>query len=126
MIVAGFGFRAQAQVESLADAYQRAKAGVAIEAISTLSDKATEPAFQDFARRLGLPIIAVDQTAVGPVDMATHSAQSMAARGLGSVAEAAALSAAGPGAILLTQRVISEDRYATCAVAHSPQKGSTS
>ena len=36
------------------------------------------------------------------------------------VAEACALKAAGPGAILLTPRVTSADRLATCAIAKGP------
>ena len=47
----------------------------------------------------------------------TQSPASRASRGTGSVAEAAALAAAGPGARLLSPRVISADGRATCALA---------
>ena len=125
MIVAGFGFRAQADVSSLVDAYHRARDGRAAQAVSTLADKAGEPAFQELARALGLPIISVDQTALSSIETASQSVHSQAARGTGSVAEAAALSAAGSGAILLAERVISDDRCATCALAQSLQEGPT-
>ena len=43
----------------------------------------------------------------------------------GSVAEAAALAAAGPGARLLAPRMISADRMASCALAMSLPEGQT-
>jgi cobalt-precorrin 5A hydrolase len=45
----------------------------------------------------------------------------LAARGVGSVAEAVALAAAGPGARIVVARVISSDRMATCAIAQGPE-----
>ncbi|HRO16470.1 MAG TPA: hypothetical protein PLL33_15800, partial [Paracoccus sp. (in: a-proteobacteria)] len=42
-----------------------------------------------------------------------------AAHGTGSVAEAVALAAAGPGARITTRRVVSPDRSATCAIAQA-------
>ncbi|ENO84722.1 hypothetical protein C666_16775, partial [Thauera linaloolentis 47Lol = DSM 12138] len=45
-----------------------------------------------------------------------------AARGCGSVAEAAALAAAGQGARLLAIRHISPDRSATCAIAQGESR----
>lgn len=123
MIVAGFGFRAGADVSSLKDAFMRASEGRAVQALSTASDKASSEAFVVLARALELPILAVDPADMSRVDTPTQSSKSQAARETGSVAEASALSAAGPGSTLLTQRVISADRYATCALAQSGQEG---
>ena len=126
VIVAGFGFRAQADVASLIDAYHRALGNYHAEALATIHDKASHPVFQTVAHELGLPIIPVHQEAMTRIETPSQSVQSQAARGTGSVAEAAALSAAGTGAILLSKRVISDDRCATCALAQSLQEGSTS
>ncbi|MCC0081534.1 MAG: cobalamin biosynthesis protein [Rhodobacter sp.] len=113
MIVAGFGFSSRATPESLAAAL--AATGASPAALATLADKAA--ALAPLADVLGLPVIPVD----GPLpETETQSPRSLAARGTGSVAEACALKAAGPGAILLTPRVTSADRLATCAIAKGP------
>ncbi|HPD90998.1 MAG: cobalamin biosynthesis protein [Rhodobacter sp.] len=115
MIVAGFGFSSRATAASLRAAL--VATGAAPAALATLADKAG--ALAPLARALGLPVIAV----TGPLpDTDTQSPRSLAARGTGSVAEACALKAAGPGAVLLTPRVTSPDRLATCAIAKGFQE----
>jgi len=110
VIVAGFGFSTQATLASLRSAL--AATGGRAEALATLADKA--PALAPLGAELGLPVIAV----IGPLpETLTQSDHSRAARGTGSVAEACALDAAGPGAYLLGPRVVSDDRLATCALA---------
>lgn len=110
MIVAGFGFSTRATLESLRGAL--AATGGRPQALATLADKA--PALAPLAEALDLPLIAV----AGPLsDTKTQSATSLSARGTGSVAEATALAAAGPGAYLLAPRAVSPDRLATCALA---------
>ena len=42
-------------------------------------------------------------------------------KAFGSLAEAAALAAAGPGATLVVNRIISSDGMATCAIAQSKE-----
>ena len=116
MIVAGFGFRAAASVASLQDALAAA-GGARVGALATADDKAATPAFRAFAAALGLPVLTVDAAAIAAQPTATSSAAALAARGTGSLAEAAALAAAGPNARLLTPRVISQDRMASCALA---------
>lgn len=123
MIVAGFGFRSRADVASLMDAFTQASAGHAVTALSTAADKVNTQAFVDLARSLRLPIVGVDAADLATTNTPTQSVPSQVARDTGSVAEAAALSAAGPGAILLQSRAISADRCATCALAQSGQKG---
>ena len=116
MIVAGFGFRAGAMVESLHDALRRTgDKGVA--ALATVAEKADAPAFLHLSNALGLPIRAVAANDLTRQQTVTRSEASLAAHGTGSVAEAAALAAAGPGARLLAARVISGDGTATCALA---------
>ncbi|MCT4556746.1 MAG: cobalamin biosynthesis protein [Pelagimonas sp.] len=115
MIVAGFGYRAGASLESLLDAYTLAGAGAGIAA--TAHDKARGFLFEEFAQTQALRIVPVHPQALETQDTVTQSQASSEARRTGSVAEAAALAAAGPGARLITPRVISTDKMATCALA---------
>ena len=123
MIVAGLGFRERADVASLQDAFHRAAKGYVVGAISTVADKADSSVFLELARSLRLPIVRVDPGNLSSADTPTQSAHSQAARDSGSVAEASALSAAGPGATLVKPRVISADRCATCALAQTGEEG---
>ncbi|WP_417244879.1 cobalamin biosynthesis protein [Celeribacter sp.] len=116
-VIAGFGFRTGASVQSFEDALAQAAQGREVTAIATLSDKAATPAFADFIRATGLPLYRVTQAEAQRMDTVTHSPASQAARQTGSVAEAVALAAAGRGARLSGVRVISQDRKATCALA---------
>ncbi|WP_149754882.1 cobalamin biosynthesis protein [Roseivivax sediminis] len=116
MIVAGFGFRSGVSEGSFADALAKA-GGRSPACIATAAAKADDPALQAFAAARGLAVEAVDNAALARQDTRTRSEASQAAHGTGSVAEAAALAAAGPGARLLGSRVVSTDRRATCALA---------
>lgn len=117
MIVAGFGFRAEATCASLQSALDRAASDRAIDAFAAPADKAGAPCISQLATDRNLPVRAISATAMQAVSTATQSTQSQAHRGTGSVAEAVALAAAGPGARLLVHRHISQDRLATCAIA---------
>ncbi len=116
VIVAGFGFRSAATQASLASALARA-GGVRPDWVATVADKAGAAVFRAFAAGLGCPAVGVDAARLAEQVTLTHSAASLAARGTGSVAEAAALSAAGQGARLIGPRVVSDDGCATCALA---------
>ncbi|MGP6085433.1 cobalamin biosynthesis protein [Antarctobacter jejuensis] len=117
MIFAGFGFRASATEDSLTDALRQAARNQMVSGLATASEKAASPVFQALAQTQDLPVIAIDSTRLAAQETATNSTASMAAHGTGSVAEAAALAAAGRGARLLGPRVVSGDRQATCALA---------
>lgn len=114
MIVAGFGYRAGAGAASLAEAY--AQTGGRADALAAPEDK-VGGALAEFAAANGLRVIPVAPPALRAVATPTQSARVRAQRGTGSVAEAAALCAAGPGAELIKTRVVSTDRMATCALA---------
>ncbi len=121
MIVAGLGFRAGASLAALHAALALAQAGrPRATHLATAADKA--PALAPLARMLGLPLIPVAPDALRRCCTPTQSAASQRARGTGSLAEAAALAAAGPGARLLCPRQISPDRMATCALAQGHAK----
>ena len=113
MIVAGFGFRGAATQASLAAALQ--SAGQTPDCLAAPADKCTCDAMQGLAQTLGLRLVPVKN--IEGVETPTRSSASLMARGTGSVAEAAALAAAGPDARLIRPRVISPDRMATCALA---------
>lgn len=115
MIVAGFGFREGASEESLESAYARAQGDWEAGIFATADDKVG--GLQDFARTQGAVVRAVTERELSAQEPLTLSQASISARGTGSLAEAAALAAAGPGARLLGPRAISEDRQATCALA---------
>lgn len=117
MIVAGFGFRAAATVESLQDALFAASCGQTIDCIAVPSDKACSAVFNAFAIRSRFRVISCDQGALMRQDTETKSLKSIHYRGVGSVCEAAALFGAGPGSRLLSCRSISDDRLASCALA---------
>lgn len=116
MRIAGIGFRANAPVSALRTVL--AQMGGA-DALATLAEKATAPQIQDLSREHGLPILAVARESLAPQPVLSHSERQMALFGTGSLAEAAALSAAGPGARLIGPRIISADRTATCAIAET-------
>ena len=119
MIVAGCGFRAGAAVESLASAL--AATGVARpDVLAAPEDKCAAPVFRAFAEGLGLTVRAIPPDTLAATETTTQSPRVLAKRGTGSVAEAAALSAAGPGARLICPRMVSADHMATCAIAEGP------
>ena len=117
MIVAGFGFRSGATLDSLASALAALGEAGDPAVIATAADKAETALFKGFAERLGLPVLPISAKLLQDQATGTQSAPSQAARGTGSVAEAAALAGAGKGAILIAARVVSDDRMATCALA---------
>ena len=115
MIVAGFGCRSGARPASLRAALALAGEGHVVDALAAPADRA--PLLAPLAAALGLPLLALPPAALAAITTPTRSAASLAARGVGSVAEAAALAAAGASAQLLVPRRIAPDRMATCAIA---------
>lgn len=118
ILVAGFGFRRGASLASLRAAL--AQHGAAnITHLATADDKAEGLA--PLAHALGLPLLAIGAQALAAMPTQTRSAPSLAARGTGSLAEAAALAGArmlcSPHPSLIAPRRLSPDRRATCALA---------
>ncbi|MEP4247120.1 cobalamin biosynthesis protein [Tateyamaria sp.] len=117
IVVAGFGFTSNATPESFAQALEATGYKDKIDLLATPSDKALQPAFLDFGRAQRLIANAVTRNALEAAETKTQSFLSRLMRRTGSVAEAAALAAAGPGSTLIVTRQISNDRMATCAIA---------
>ena len=123
-VVLGLGLRAQAEASALQALWLQAQSAQAAPvsgfcAVALLEGKATHPALarwlQDVAPHAAVIAVAQNQLPAQPV--ATHSPRLQARYGTGSVAEAAALSAAGPGAALLVPRLVAQDGSTTLAVA---------
>ncbi len=121
-IVAGVGVRAATPPEEIVALVRRAltEAGLGPEnlaALATADDRAGLPALRTAAAALGLAPIGLDAATLRATDarVTTRSDRIATSRGVGSVAEAAALAAAGPRARLLLPRIASSG--ATCALA---------
>jgi len=95
----------------------RSTDGMKIDALATSAMKACEPAIAAAAEALGIPLVTVQepdlQRAAGRC--LTRSAASLAATGIPSLAEAAALAAAGEASRLLGPRIATGN--VTCAIA---------
>jgi cobalt-precorrin 5A hydrolase/precorrin-3B C17-methyltransferase len=89
----------------------------AISALATLDRKASEPAIVAVARRLGVPLKTFEANDLTAVAAPNPSAVVAAAVGTASVAEAAAILGAGPGATLVAPKVVSATRDSTVALA---------
>jgi len=112
MRVAGFGFRKSVRLDSLLDVLRQA--GGTVDAVATVAGKA--PGLAELAQHLGVPLIAVTQGDLGE-QIRPGSGRVKGMFGTGSVAESAALVAAGQGARLVVTRVVSADGLAVAAIA---------
>lgn len=122
MIVAGIGFRRSVTageiVALVEEALERAAlARNALVSLATIETLADLPAFREAGRQLAVAPLPVGREALFAAAPRgrTRSARSMEAHGVGSVAEAAALAAAGPDGELVLDRIASAS--ATCALA---------
>jgi cobalt-precorrin 5A hydrolase len=122
MIVAGIGCRRGAPAPDIEAAIRAAlaSAGVASEAldvIATTTAKQREAGIAAAAAKLGVAIVLVPDAELQAAGDRTHtrSARVLALMGVPSVAEAAALAAAGPSARLISPRLVVG--AATCALA---------
>ena len=117
MIVAGFGFRSGVTLAALQDALQRTGGAEGVTHLATLALKAE--GLTALGRALHLPVLALDPEVLRGQPTLTHSDRVEALFGTGSVAEAAALAAAGEGARLRGPRAVSADGLATAAIAEA-------
>lgn len=124
MIVAGIGCRkgtSEAEIRGALDAALDAHALSAgdLDALATGGIKSGEPGIRACARSMGLKLVTVGDSTLKSAGgrVLTHSEQSMASAGVGSLCEAAALAAVGDGGSLLGPRMIVGP--VTCAIASS-------
>ncbi len=121
-VIAGVGFRSGTGADEIAGLVRRAltEAGLepgALAGIATAADRADAPALRGAAAGFGLVPLGIDPELLAAADarVLTRSERVAALRGVGSLAEAAALAAAGPDATLALPRIASPG--ATCALA---------
>ncbi|MEH3065006.1 MAG: cobalamin biosynthesis protein [Methylobacterium radiotolerans] len=121
-LVAGIGFRRGTEAEEIAELIERALALVgaarsSLAAVATADDRASDPAIRAATARFGLAPDSIAAAALEARDaeIVTRSARIERLRGVGSLAEAAALAGAGPRSRLALPRIASGG--ATCALA---------
>jgi cobalt-precorrin 5A hydrolase len=118
-LAVGVGCRKGCPAQAITGLVGRAleRAGGAPAALFTIADKTGEAGLQEAARALGLPLVYLPRAALAAQEGAGsgRSERVVALFGVPSVAEAAALAGAGPGAVLLVPRMAADG--ATCAVA---------
>ncbi|MHB2209598.1 cobalamin biosynthesis protein [Methylobacterium sp. CM6257] len=122
LLVAGIGFRRGTGADEIAALIARAlgQIGAAradLTAVATAADRAFEPAVTQAAASFGLSPRPVEAQALEARDaqVVTRSTRIEGLRRVGSLAEAAALAAAGPESCLALPRIASGG--ATCALA---------
>ena len=122
MIVAGLGSRREITADELEQAVRLAFKTLSLpierlDAIATEGGKAVQPPYVEVVGRLAATLIVCDELSLQRVAdrILTPSRHALEAKGVPSIAEAAALVGAGRNACLLGARVTTE--RATCAVA---------
>lgn len=122
MIAAGIGCRGGCAPDAIVALVREAErlAGCMAATLAIPHFKSGEPGMAEAATRLGVRLVVVDAPAMAAMQAlcATFSDKVMQHTGLSSVAEAAALAAAGPGATLRLRRI--SGAGATCAIAEGP------
>ncbi|MGJ3264766.1 MAG: cobalamin biosynthesis protein [Salinarimonas sp.] len=123
MIVAGVGFSSAVSAAEIAEIVReaQARADARADRLATAQARAALPAFAEAAARLRLPIEAVPPEVLRGASggVVSCSTRAQAAHDVGSVAEAAALAAAGAGATLVLTRI--SGARVTCALARSAE-----
>jgi cobalt-precorrin 5A hydrolase len=123
MIAIGIGTTSRVTVEDLLDviaaALRKAELAMPASLIATLDRPAINPVLEQAAATSGLKIVflPLEQLRFAAMGCLTHSEKSMKQYGIPSVAEAAALAAAGPDAGLLVPRFCGRNTTASIAAS---------
>lgn len=122
MIAAGVGSRRDVSAEEIERVVRLALEtfripAASVDVLATEAGKSGTAAYVEAAQRLAVPLLGVSSARLGEVAdrVITPSARALATKGVPSIAEAAALCAAGAKARLLGARVATA--RATCAIA---------
>lgn len=121
MKIAGLGFRQSASTGDLRAALTLTGCKQ-LDALASVTAKANAPQMQQLAAEMNLPVIALADHEIEGVQTLTNSSRIQTRFGTGSLAEAAALTAACKGqsetsARLLAPRVKTDNGLATAAIA---------
>lgn len=119
--IIGLGFRGSATAAEIMAAIEAIAGDCADCRVAVPADKASAPAFVAALERLRLPLIPVAEDALIAADsgIVTRSPRVEKMRGVGSVAEAAALAGAGQGGCLVRTRIVNDARTVTAALAET-------
>jgi cobalt-precorrin 5A hydrolase len=126
MLIAGIGCRRGVPAEAIEAAIAAALAQARnqpsrIDALATAMFKSGEDGIAAAAAARGIPLILVGQADMARAsNQTTHSRRVLELMGVGSVAEAAAIAAAGPDARLLVPRLIVGPVTCALAIADGP------
>lgn len=123
-LIVGIGLRPGTVEADLRDCLEQALAaaglvGQIVSRIATLSARASEPGLMALAIARSADLVAIPDEALKGFEAscATRSTRVASLYGVGSVAEAAALAAAGPGGTLILPRIATA--RVTCALARA-------
>ena len=105
------------RLPSLREALEAAGGHHGLAALATVSDKAARTRWCHWPANSACRSRPFRPTILAGVETATRSERIAAKFGVGSLAEAVALVAAGRNARLVSSRVVSQDRTATAAIA---------
>lgn len=114
MIVAGIGYRSGATPDDLRAALSLLAPQP--DAIATVAERAGEP-LAALALAQQILLISLSAESLRGIETPTQSPRILARFGTGSLAEACAIKAAGPGATLIQPRVIAPSGRVTVALA---------
>ena len=129
-LIAGIGLRPGTSTQDiracLDDALAQAGLAEVPTRIATLASRFDEPGLAELATALNVALVAIPDEALAGFEAAcaTRSNRIAGLYGVGSVAEAAALAAAGPGAVLVQPRIATS--RVTCALARGAEPGENS
>ena len=130
MIAAGIGCRSDAPASDIETAIRTALAHAhldadALDVIATIAAKENETGIRGASTAFGVSLIVVPERELLAANarVETHSARVTAFAVVGSVAEAAALAAAGPRSTLIVPRLTVG--AATCALAAAPRESAS-
>ncbi|MGY2060378.1 cobalamin biosynthesis protein [Nocardia gipuzkoensis] len=104
-LAVGIGFRSGVSARALLSAIRAATDPTRIHCLATVDRRATDPALIAVAAELAVPIVAFSSEELAGVEVPNPSPVTTAALGIPSVAEAAALCAAGAGKLVVPKRM---------------------
>ncbi|MFI5779933.1 cobalamin biosynthesis protein [Nocardia sp. NPDC051570] len=105
-VVAGLGFRPGAHVEALLAAVRQTRGEHRIRYLATVDRRAEEPGLTAAATELAVPVLSFTPEELAEIEVPHPAARTAAAIGTPSVAEAAALLAAGTDRLMLPKQVL--------------------
>ncbi|MFI9404224.1 cobalamin biosynthesis protein [Nocardia sp. NPDC052316] len=105
-LAVGLGLRSGTPADSIVEAVRKTLGDNEISCLATIDRRMDEPGLRDAAAELGVPIQGYAAAELADVAVPNPDSRTAAAVGTGSVAEAAAILAAGHGTLVITKRIV--------------------